>query len=169
MTTTFAERHAHGAFFEGQVEHEFKMRACETARVGWERILADHPYLLQALNKAKANLKGPDWIVRDGLNIWLADAKSSMGSQQQIPGAGRYFISSADLVSLEAYSRILGIPLACFILADLYVMTPREVRNKGKYLRDRRCFMVFSAHGRSFDHVFGEPHDGYPITVGEAA
>ncbi len=169
MAMTFQERHARGVFFEGQAEHEWKMRGCGVARIGWERILAGQPYLLEALNKSRACLKGPDFIVRDGMNLWLADAKSSMGSQKQIPGAGRYFISSADLTALEAYMRILAIPNGCFILDDLYVIEPRIIRNKGKYLSDRRTYMVWSAHGRSFDHVFGEPNDGYPITVGEAA
>ena len=166
---TFQQRRKYGTHHETLIEHEFKIRACEAARVGWERILTEHPYLLEALNKAKASLKGPDWIVRDGMNLWLADAKSSMGSQKQIPGAGRYFISSADVAALEAYMRILAIPNGCFILDDLYVIEPRVIRNKGKYLSDRRCYMVWSAHGRSFDHVFGQPHDGFPIIVGEAA
>ena len=171
MTMTFAERHKFGAFHEGYVRHEFQTRGWEVVDERLEQRLSQHG--LGVLHKRGGHGGGADFLVasgRDHGGAWLIDCKAYTGRTQFLPGLGRYAISFAALRAMETHMRLRNLPGA-FVLGDLYVVTVAEVRDHATRAAGATSnfYWIESRFGRTFDLVFGEPHDGFPIAVGPTA
>ncbi len=169
MTATFTERQKHSAFHEGYVAAELKLRGWEVVDERLEQRISSHG--LSVLRKRRAQCGGADFLATHGRgSAWLIDCKTYTGSAQRLPGLGTYSISARALSEMETHMRLRNLP-GCFVLGDLYVVTYDEVREHGRKAADIRSnfYWIESRFGRSFDLVFGEPHDGYPIIAGRAA
>lgn len=159
--------------------HEYHVYAQLTLR-GWdvtdlriEALAAKRQ--LAVLRATKARMCGPDWLATRITDMakWAVDAKTSR-RRPEPPGTNWYSISLESVLNLESYARQHNIPVA-FVLGDMYVITPAEVRDddaKGqrgeRYGSDgKKYFLIHSGAGRAFDQVFGRVGDY--VLYGEAA
>jgi hypothetical protein len=163
-TATFAKRHAVAAFHEGYVFDELGLRGWEVIDERLEQRLSPHG--VEVLNKIGGNMCGADCLAVGPGSAWLIDAKCYTGRSQCLPGLGKYHISVRSLVAMETNARLRQLP-GLFVLGDLFVVTPAEVRDYGyRPGRGRSNFYIISSSvGRSFDQVFGDPQDGFPIAA----
>lgn len=148
---------------EYSVSMQLRVRDWDVADLRAEKTM--EPRTLHVLRVTKARMSGPDFLATRlaDLGKWAIDAKTSK-RPRQLPGRNWYSISLDAVLNLESYARQHNIP-GCYVLGDMYVITPAEVRDadpKGwqRYGADgKKYFLIPSGAGRAFDTVFGHVGD----------
>jgi hypothetical protein len=151
------------------LRHEYRVYKQLVIR-GWDvtdlriETLAD-PRQLHVLRTTGARMSDPDFLATriTDLGKWAIDAKTST-QPARLPGQNWYSISSEALMNVESYARRHNV-LACFVLGDMYVIKPEEVRGADKVAQrgkrygtdGKRYFLIPSGAGCPFDQIFGLP------------